>query len=411
MDVQKILSAVACIFAISACGYKKSAESVFPGKTATDAAACMGQAVQNRFVVQWEDGSFTVEKSTNADVFTKEFIEPKIDNIRSVQYDRTFKVESGTEVRTSSATTDSWGQEMIHADALWTQGIYGQGVKVGVVDAFVDTSHPQIRPRIAINTGEIPNNGRDDDNNGVVDDYYGASFVSVPSSNPTNSSHGTHVSGIILADPNYGSVEGVAPQAQLIPAQFISNDGGGSLGDAILAMQYAVKRGAKIINASWGGAPCDQSLRNAFVNLQNQGILVVVAAGNSGNDIDITPEFPASFGISTQITVAASSRLDFMTSWSNSGFNLVHVAAPGEDILSTTPNNSLGYMDGTSMAAPMVSGAAALLMSAKPTATALEVKTAILQSVDVTPGHQFKVNTRGRINVQKALEVLTRLVP
>lgn len=411
MDVQKILSAVACIFAISACSYKKSAESVFPGKGLADAAACMGQAVENRFVVQWEDGTFSVEKSANADVFTKDFLEPKIDDIRFVQYDRTFKVESGKEARSSSTVSDSWGQEMIKADVLWAQGIYGQGVKVGVVDAYVDTAHPQIRPRIAINTAEIPNNGIDDDGNGVVDDYYGASFVSVPSSNPTNSSHGTHVSGIIAADPNFGSVEGVAPKAQIIPAQFISNDGGGSLGDAILAMQYAARRGAKIINASWGGAPCDQSLRNAFVSMQNQGILVVVAAGNSGNDIDVTPEFPAAFSISTQITVAASSRLDFMTSWSNSGFNLVHVAAPGEDILSTVPNNGLGYMDGTSMAAPMVSGAAALLMSAKPTATAVQVKTAILQSVDVTSGHQFKVNTRGRINVQKALEVLTRLVP
>ncbi|MFS4458880.1 S8 family peptidase [Bdellovibrio sp. HCB2-146] len=410
MDVQKILSAVAIIFALSACSYKKSAESVFPGKSGADAAACLGQAIQTRFIVEWEDGKFTVEKSSSADKFEKEFIVPKLNEIRFVQYDRTFQVETAKEVR-ASGYSDSWGQQMIKADTLWAQGIYGQNIKVGVVDSYVDTSHPQIRPRIAVNAAEIPGNGIDDDGNGVVDDYYGARFVSTPGTNPTTSSHGTHVTGIIAADPNYGDIQGVAPQSQIIPAQFISDDGRGTLGDAILAMQYAVSRGARIINASWGGSPCDTSLKNAFVSLQDRGILVVVAAGNEGTDIDVSPTFPAAFNVGTQITVAASSRMDFMTYWSNSGFNLVHVAAPGEDILSTVPNNGTAYMDGTSMAAPMVSGAAALLMSARPTATAVQVKQAILQSVDVTSGHQFKVNTRGRINVQKALEVLTRLVP
>jgi subtilisin family serine protease len=219
------------------------------------------------------------------------------------------------------------------------------------------------------------------------------------------------VSGIIAADPRYGSVQGVAPSALLIPAQFIANDGGGSLGDAVLALQYAAKRGAKIINASWGGAPCVASLRDAFLALESQGILVVVAAGNDGRDIDYYPEFPASFNLSNQVTIAASSRADYMTSWSNSGFQYVHLAAPGEGILSTVPNNGTAYMDGTSMAAPFVSGAAALIWADRPQATAVQVKQALLQSVDVTPNHEFRVLTRGRLNVQKALSALRQLVP
>ncbi|WP_413292158.1 S8 family peptidase [Bdellovibrio sp. HCB185ZH] len=409
MDVQKILSAVACVLVFTACS-KKSSNSVFSDSTALDSAACMGQAIKSKFIVQWEDGRFTVESGTDAESFKKEFIEPQLESIRRVEFDRRIQVEA-TKEYASSSVSDTWGLSMIKANSAYTQGVYGQGIKVAVVDAYVDVTHPQLAGRIAVNTGEIPNNGIDDDKNGIVDDYYGASFVSVPSSTSSPSPHGSHVAGIIAADSNYGPVSGVAPRAQIIPAQFIANDGGGSLGDAILALQYAASRGAKIINASWGGAPCVASLKNAFQVLESQGILVVVAAGNDARDIDVYPEFPASFDLSNQITVAASSVSDFMTSWSNSGFKFVHVAAPGEHILSTIPGNSSTYMDGTSMAAPFVSGTAALLWSYKPNATAKQIKSAIEQSVDVTSGHEFKVKTRGRINIQKALQVLGQLVP
>lgn len=410
MDVQRILFAVACTFVFTACSNNKTSNTVFPENGALDSSACTGKAIENKFIVQWEDGNFSVESAESAEDFKKSFIEPNLEHIRFVEYDRQLKIETATEVRTSSVS-DSWGQDKISARAVWAEGIYGQNVKVAVVDSIVDVTHPQIQPRIAVNTGEIPNNGIDDDGNGVIDDYYGAAFISVPSSVKTPSSHGTHVAGIIAADSRYGSVEGVAPQAQIIPAQFITNDGGGSLGDAVLAMQYSANRGAKIINASWGGAPCVASLRSAFTELQSKGVLIIVAAGNEGRDIDVFPEFPASFGLSNQITVAAASVSDFMTSWSNSGFNFVHVAAPGERILSTIPGNSTAYMEGTSMAAPFVSGAAALLWSAKPDASASQIRTAILQSVDVSAGHEFKVNTRGRINVEKALAKLRQLVP
>lgn len=411
MDVVKSLSAVAFIFALSACSNSKTLNSVFPENGASDASACMGKAIENKFIVQWEDGRFTVEQAKDAEVFKEQFIKPQLSDIKFVEYDRNLTLDRSNERVQASASSDSWGQDLIEARSLWSQGIKGQDVLVAVVDSFVDTSHPQIAPSIAINTKEIPNNGIDDDKNGVVDDVYGAVFVSVPSNSATRSSHGTHVSGIIAADPTKGSVEGVAPLAKIIPAQFIADTGGGSLGDAILALQYAAKRGAKIINASWGGAPCVASLHDAFKSLENQGILIIVAAGNNGRDIDYYPEFPAAFSGSTQITVAAGSRTDFMTSWSNNGFSLVNLAAPGEAILSTVPNGSTAYMDGTSMAAPFVSGAAALLWSAKPNATAQQIRQALLQSVDVYPNHEYKVSTRGRLNVSKALTVLRQLVP
>ena len=153
------------------------------------------------------------------------------------------------------------------------------------------------------------------------------------------------------------------------------------------------------------------SLRNAFIDLNNKGILVVVAAGNDGTDIDYSPDYPAAFNMPNQLTVAASTAADYMASWSNSGFSLVHLAAPGADILSTLPGNRLGYMSGTSMAAPFVTGAAALLWSDRPQATALQIKSALMQSVDVTATHEFKVQTMGRMNVKKALDTLRQMVP
>jgi subtilisin family serine protease len=410
MEVRKILLAVAFGLGASACGNNKSANSIFPENQALDSSSCMGKPIQNRFVVQWENGSFSVESADNAEVFKRDFIEPQLESIRFVEFDRQIVLERNDSAIEQGAS-DSWGQDKIGARSVWSQGVLGQNIKVAVIDSEIDTSHVQLAPRIAINTGEIPNNGVDDDGNGQIDDYYGGKFVSIPSNATSSSGHGTHVAGIIGADPQFGPIEGLAPKAQIIPAQFIANDGGGSLGDAVLAMQYAASRGANIINASWGGAPCVSSLRNAFEELQNRGILVVVAAGNSGRDIDVYPEFPASFNLSNQITVAASSMSDFMTSWSNSGFQLVQVAAPGERILSTTPGNNSAYMDGTSMAAPFVSGTAALLWSAKPQATAQQIRSAILKSVDVYPGREFKVNTRGRINVSRALSLLKQIIP
>lgn len=407
MDVRQILSAVAFTLLFSACG-NKSSSTVFPEKNgAMDSSACSGQSLSTRFIVQWEDGRFTTETAVDKDAFVRDFLEPNLEQVRYVEFDRV--IQTSEPMKTYAPPfSDSWGQDIIGARAVWDQNFKGQGIKIGIVDSFVDFNHPQLASRIAINSREIPDNGIDDDENGLIDDYYGADFSRDTSGKVSD--HGTHVAGIIAADPTKGAVEGVAPQAQIIPAQFIGGTGGGTLGDAILALQYTASRGANIINASWGGAPCVASLRNTFIELQKKGILLVVAAGNDGRNIDLYPEFPASFNFLNQITVAASSVSDFMTSWSNSGFQYVQLAAPGERIFSTVTKGRYSYMDGTSMAAPFVTGAAALLWSAKPNASASQIRQAIIETVDVRSGHEFKVNTQGRLNVEKALQRLKEIV-
>jgi subtilisin family serine protease len=282
-----------------------------------------------------------------------------------------------------------------------------------VVDAAVDYTQPQLVPRLAGNTAELNGKtGIDDEGNGYIDDYYGWDFLG-NTNNPSalvssSNGHGTHVSGIIAADHTQGPVEGLAPGAQIIPANFMDSTGSGSLGTAIVALQYVAQRGAKVINASWGGSACSQSLKNVMSSLSSQGVLLVVAAGNNGEDIDSSPDYPANFNFANQLNVASTTENDIMDTWSNYSYNLVHLGAPGDTIYSTFPGATQAYMSGTSMATPMVTGTAALLWSFRPTATAAQIRQAILSGVDL---RGLATTTKGRLNVSNSMTALKALVP
>ncbi len=398
------------------CSQTKTSTSVFPDPAA--AASCANQASANRFIVQWENGTFSVEKAEGADQFRKSFLEKNLALIKHVDRDVTIKLEtmSASEIKAEATDGLNWGPTAIQAQALWSKGISGDGIVVGVVDGMVDTSHQQLSSNILVNAGEIPKNGIDDDNNGFVDDDLGIQ-VNKEVNDPALNYHGSHVAGIIAADPTKGPVAGVAPKAKIVPAQFISNDEGGSIGDAIIGMNYAVSRGARILNLSWGAPACVPipTLKEALQQISNKGVLIVTAAGNGdshgvGVNMDVFPAFPSAYNFTNQLNIAASTFDDFIVGFSNYGTRNVHVAAPGVGIFSTVPGNKVGSLSGTSMAAPMVTGAAALIWSAYPNATALQVKQALMKSVDIIPGHQMDVAARGRINVSKAYTELQKIL-
>lgn len=418
MEVQRLnrlFTVVAMVFVLGACA-EKTVKSVFPEAQNQPQGLCGDSMLPTQFLVRWEDGSITLENDQNAERFTQRFITPHLSRIQSVEFNKRIQLptpptDSETEVATFASTAWNWGQDSIEASAAWTQGVQGQGVKVGVTDTAIDLNHVQLSGQIAVNLSEL--NGRsgvDDDANGLIDDVKGWDFLhNRPHGIPAESdpqkvdSHGSHVAGIIAAEHGKGPIQGVAPRAQIVPASFLSESGEGNLYGAIMSLEYAASQGASVINASWGGPNCSQALKDTLKSLSDRDVVLVVAAGNDGQDLESYPDFPAAFEIPSQLTVAALRSSGYLAAFSNTSYRYVHLAAPGDGIYSTVPFNQVMSMSGTSMAAPFVSGAAALLRSFRPQASALQVKQALMESVD---SGNYRVATRGRLNVRKALERL-----
>ncbi|PWU21034.1 MAG: hypothetical protein C5B49_03170, partial [Bdellovibrio sp.] len=221
-------SLLACVLALAACAAKTST-TVFPQSNPKKQDTCPAARIENKFIVQWEDGRVTLHEDENADRFIARFVEPHLQQIKHVEFDRVIRVSQA--FGTTETATDHWGQDMSEAAAVWSQGIEGEGVRVGVVDQGMDYTHPQIQPRLAVNDAEFNGKpGVDDDANGFVDDIYGWDFYSngptpVLGTDVESSSHGTHVAGIIAADHSTGPIQGMAPKAQLVASAFLSAGG------------------------------------------------------------------------------------------------------------------------------------------------------------------------------------------
>jgi thermitase len=275
--------------------------------------------------------------------------------------------------------------------------------KVAVVDSGVQTSHPDLKDNLWHNPGEVPNNGKDDDHNGYVDDYYGVDIVAGKGNAEDDNGHGTHVAGIIGGRGNNAvGVSGVCWSATIVPVKFMNARGKGSTSDAISALDYAIKENAKIVNCSFGSSSKSSSLQDEVDYAKSKGVLLVVAAGNDGENIDSNPEYPASFTEGNILTVAASTAQDTLASFSNYGKKTVDVAAPGDSILSTYPTSTYKRLSGTSMASPMVAGAAAMLKARRSSATYGDLKTALVYTGDAKPAFTNTVSGR-RLNVASAL--------
>lgn len=252
----------------------------------------------------------------------------------------------------------------IGAAQAWAQTT-GTGVTVAVLDAGADLDHPDLAPNLWQNPGEISGNRRDDDNDGFVDDVYGADMVQADGNPDAEVNHGTNIAGVIASPCGNGLGGcGIAPDARVMIVRVVGHGGYGNNRQLAAGLRFALAHGARVVNISLGGYGPTAELRRAFVAARRRGVLVVAAAGNAREDLDRRPQYPASFpGV---LAVASSDGYDRLNHYSARGRASVALAAPGSSIYGPQSYGRYGSMDGTSQAAAVVSGAAALLAARCP---------------------------------------------
>lgn len=324
---------------------------------------------------------------------------------------------------------DQWGLQRIGFDpdtnlrkrSLWPATAHP--VIVAVIDTGVDRDHPDLFGATWINTKEIPANGKDDDNNGYVDDVHGWNFVDGNNDPSDLNGHGTVVSGIIAAGVDNGiGIAGVNPWARIMALRAMDWNGEGWSSNIADAIRYAADNGARVINISIGGNELRRREHLAVAYARDKGAIVVAASGNEGVNIDTFS--PA--GLLGVITVAATDLTDTRLGYSNWGAG-VDIAAPGVDILSTRArltdllkferesykpgtayvgaDNRYYRVTGTSFAAPLVSGVASLILSVNPQLTGMQVTRMVMHSTrDINVPGWDQYTGYGILDARKALK-------
>lgn len=297
-----------------------------------------------------------------------------------------------------------YGLSKIGAETAWNTTTGSSSVKVAVIDTGIKYDHPDLQANIAVNSGETPNNGTDDDGNGYVDDYYGYNFYGDNGDPNDDNDHGTHCAGTIGGVGNNArGVVGVNWSVGLIAVKVLSAEGSGYMSDIAAGIDYARVRGAFVMNLSLGGPSGATTLLQALERARDAGIVVAAAAGNESSNNDTTPAYPASYNLSNMLSVAATDSNDNLASFSNYGASTVHLGAPGVSILSTVSWGGYESFSGTSMATPHVAGAAALIKASNSGLSASEVRSKILSNLDSLSSLSGKTTTGGRLNVAKAI--------
>lgn len=289
-------------------------------------------------------------------------------------------------VRTEAVPNDplfseTWG--LSAAPEAWGISTGDDQVVVAVVDTGIDYNHPDLVANMWRNPAELLD-GIDNDGNGVIDDIYGYNAITRTGNPFDDHGHGTHCAGTIGAVGGNGiGVAGVNWRVKLMGAKFLGANGSGDLGGAIRAINYVTDQklrgvNVRVMNNSWGGGGYSEPLEAAIKRSIDAGIVFVAAAGNSSNNNDARASYPANYpGV---ISVAALAQGNVLAGFSNYGRTSVQIGAPGVSIMSTLPGNRYARMSGTSMAAPHVAGAAALLFSVSPDLSVEQAKQRLLET-------------------------------
>jgi len=313
-------------------------------------AAKNSEVLQRTYLLEFSDVTHTEE------------LLRKLQGMKHMEYAERVPVDKTCLTPNDPSYGSQWGLSTINASQAWNYFSSGSNVVIAIVDDAVERTHADLSPNLWVNSGEIAGNGIDDDNNGYVDDINGFDVGSNDNNpNPPSSGydHGTHVAGIASARSNNGTgVASIGYSCKLMCVKATSSATAVTNGyDGIV---YAAASGADIINCSWGGPTFTTTGQNVVNYAASQGCILIAAAGN---DNVSSIFYPA--GFNNVISVAATSSNNTKASFSNYG-SWIDVSAPGNNIYSTTINNTYGNKSGTSMASPMVAGLAGLMKSLNP---------------------------------------------
>ncbi len=251
---------------------------------------------------------------------------------------------SGQEVNGTTGAADA-DMDLPEAWGVCSQCTGSQAVISAVLDSGIDCNHPDLSNNIWTNPDEIPGNGLDDDGNGYVDDVHGWDFVDNDNDSMDYAGHGTHVAGTAAAEGNnaYG-LSGVCWKARIVPIRVLDASSSGWISDIIEAVEYANALQVRLtaINMSFGGDGFSQFFKEA---IEASSAVVVCSAGNSANDNDDSPHYPASYDCPNIIAVAATGQNDELAGFSNYGAASVDLAGPGVNVYSTVPSRPVIWDD------------------------------------------------------------------
>ena len=302
---------------------------------------------------------------------------------------------------------EQWWLVEVSATQAWTRTKGTGEIVVAVLDSGVEYTHADLVNNIWTRPANLP--PYLDRDLGTLDDVHGYNAVTNDGDPMDDNGHGTNCAGIIGAEcGNKLGICGVNWKTKIMPLKFMNAGGFGTVADAVEAINYAIDRkragvNLRIINASWGLTQNSRALEDVVRKAYEAGILFVAASGSSNANNDTTPHYPASFKIGNIISVAAVNKGGALAEFSNYGVKNVNIAAPGQDILTTALGNDYEQRSGTSMAAPVVAGVAALALSTHPGLSVDQLRSLLLESVDKLPGLRGKVMTEGRINAARAV--------
>ncbi len=298
--------------------------------------------------------------------------------------------------------SEQWGLTKIQAPAAWDVVTGTQTVVIAVVDSGIQQDHPDLDGHLWVNPGEIAGNGVDDDNNGYVDDVHGWNFVDDSNDVADGNGHGTQVAGVAAAESDNGiGIAGVCWNCRIMPVKVMADSGIANYSDIASGVRYAADKGAQVINLSLGGYAYSNALREAVAYAANKGAVIVAGAGNDNTS---SPFYPAAYD--DVLAVAGTADDDTKATFSNYG-EWVNLAAPAVAITTTFLGGDYGSADGTSLAAPFVSGLAGLIRSRWPDWTLAMVRSQLMQTADdldtLNPAYAGKLGA-GRINAAAAMQ-------